>query len=96
MKAVKKVAILGDMYELGDESDEEHRKLGKLVEAENFDEVYFCGKLIKVALEFCPNAAYFEEKQSLAKTLKQKQYEHTLILLKASRGIGLETILNDL
>ncbi|MDH5368015.1 MAG: UDP-N-acetylmuramoyl-tripeptide--D-alanyl-D-alanine ligase [Cyclobacteriaceae bacterium] len=96
MKAEKKVAVLGDMYELGEESEAEHRKLGEIVAAQNFDDVFFCGKLIKKSLETCSTAIYFEDKDDLNKELKKKNYKNTLILLKASRGIGLETVLDSI
>lgn len=91
-----KVLILGDMYELGDQSDEEHATLGKLIAKHQFDEVYFCGKLIKHALNNYPNGQYYEDKIDLANSLNKKKFSNTLILLKASRGIGLETILDEL
>lgn len=96
MAAKKKVLILGDMYELGDVSDEEHRKLGELVAGQNFDEVYFCGKFIKPAAETYPQGSYFENKEKLGKELSNKSYENTLILLKGSRSIELETLLENL
>ena len=96
MKGERKVVVLGDMYELGEESDSEHERLGEIVAAQNFDHVFFCGKLIKPALNTCPNALYFEEKKELGQALRQQKYQDTLMLLKASRGIGLETILEDI
>lgn len=96
MKAEKKIVILGDMYELGEESDLEHRKLGEIVAAQNFDDVFFCGKLIKKSLETCPKGIYFEDKEALGIELKRKNYKKALILLKASRGIGLETVLGSI
>lgn len=96
MKGDKKIAILGDMYELGDEGEKEHRKLGELVNRYHFDEVYFCGKLTKPALDTFPDGKYFENKETLGEALNENNYQDTLILLKASRGIGLETILDKI
>lgn len=96
MKGTKKIAVLGDMYELGDESEKEHRKLGELVSIQKFDEVYFCGELIKSALENYPEGKYFKDKKSLAVALRQKKFQDAIILFKASRGIGLETVLDSL
>lgn len=96
MQWQKKVVVLGDMYELGDESEVEHKRLGELVAAQNFDEVYFCGKLIKSALNTCPEGKYFENKELLVEALERHKIENALILLKASRGIGLETVLEKI
>ena len=96
MKSDYKVIVLGDMYELGDESDMEHEKLGELLNQYQFDEVYYCGKLIKPALNSYPHAMYFEDKEELGKMLVSKNYDNAVILLKASRGIGLETVLGSI
>ncbi len=96
MKALKKVLILGDMFELEGESEKEHRNLGKLIAAKNFTDVYLCGKLIRVAKEEYPAANYFENKEDLIKAIKSKPVENATVLIKASRGIGLETVLDHL
>jgi UDP-N-acetylmuramoyl-tripeptide--D-alanyl-D-alanine ligase len=96
MKALKKVLILGDMFELEGESEKEHRNLGKLIATKNFTDVYFCGKLIRVAKEEYPAANYFENKEDLIKAIKNKPMEDATVLIKASRGIGLETVLEHL
>ncbi len=96
MKAAKKVAILGDMYELEEEAEKEHRNLGRLLKEKKFDKVYLCGKLISVAKNEFPDAMYFESKDLLAAELKQNPIKESTILVKASRGIGLETVLEFL
>jgi UDP-N-acetylmuramoyl-tripeptide--D-alanyl-D-alanine ligase len=93
MKANKKVAIVGDMFELEDEAETEHRNLGKLLKEKNFDRVYLCGKLSRFAKEEFPEALHFETKELLVEALRKNPIEQTTILVKASRGIGLETIL---
>jgi UDP-N-acetylmuramoyl-tripeptide--D-alanyl-D-alanine ligase len=92
MKAMHKVAILGDMYELGDESEAEHNKLGKLLAASGIDEVYLCGSLIRPALAVLPGAQYFEKKEQLAEYLKTHRPQNSTILIKASRGMALEQV----
>jgi UDP-N-acetylmuramoyl-tripeptide--D-alanyl-D-alanine ligase len=59
MNAPRKVVVLGDMYELGSESNEEHRRLGALLMETGMKEVYLCGQLIRLALETFPLAKYF-------------------------------------
>jgi UDP-N-acetylmuramoyl-tripeptide--D-alanyl-D-alanine ligase len=96
MHAEKKVLILGDMFELEEEAESEHRKLGELISNKNFGEVLFCGKLMSYAAELDSRAYHFNDKQELINYLKNKKYENTLFLLKASRGIGLETVVDYL
>jgi UDP-N-acetylmuramoyl-tripeptide--D-alanyl-D-alanine ligase len=92
MKADKKVLIIGDMYELEGEAEKEHQAIGQLVRRKNFAHVYLCGKLFKIAGDDMPEAKYFETKAALADDLKKHPLTDATILVKASRGIGLETI----
>jgi UDP-N-acetylmuramoyl-tripeptide--D-alanyl-D-alanine ligase len=96
MKSNRKVVILGDMFELEGEAEKEHRQLGKLIGEKNFKDVYLCGTLFKAALTEIPQAKYFENKTALAEDLKQHPITDAIILVKASRGIGLETIVEYL
>jgi len=94
MKSANKAAILGDMFELGEASEREHRKLGELVASKGFDKVFFCGKNMKCALEAYPQAFYFENKTELKDALKAHGLKDYLILIKASRGMALEDLLD--
>ncbi len=96
MKAEKKVAILGDMFELEEEAEKEHRYIGSLLRAKKFDRVYLCGKLMQAAREELPQALLFENKNLLIEELKQRPITDATILIKASRGMGLETVLDSL
>lgn len=92
MKAARKVVILGDMFELEEDAEKEHRSLGKLIREKGLTEVYFCGNLIKTALEEIPAAKHFTTKDALMEQLRKDKLTGATILVKASRGIGLETI----
>lgn len=94
MKAENKVLILGDMFELEGEADREHQAIGKLIREKGFKEIYLCGSLFKAALHEIPYAKYFPKKEELAAELRQYPLKDATILVKASRGIGLETIMD--
>jgi len=96
MKADKKVLILGDMYELEAEAEQEHQNIGKLIREMGLKEIYLVGSLFKSALKEIPDAKYFESKQLLMNELKKHPLNNSTILVKASRGIGLETIVEVL
>lgn len=96
MKASEKVAILGDMFELEHEAEAEHRAIGKLLKQKNFDRVYLCGKLMQSAQQEFSTALIFEKKDDLVAELKRNPIHDSTILVKASRGIGLETIVDYL
>ncbi|HTH54428.1 MAG TPA: UDP-N-acetylmuramoyl-tripeptide--D-alanyl-D-alanine ligase [Cyclobacteriaceae bacterium] len=93
MKAAEKVLILGDMFEL-EEPEKEHRAIGKLVKEKNIKHVYLVGTFFKSALEELPDAHYFETKQPLIDELKNRPIQEATVLIKASRGIGLESVLD--
>ena len=96
MKADNKVLIIGDMYELEHEAEKEHRAIGQLIQQKKFTNVYLCGKLFRTTAELIPEAKYFESKSALAENLKERPLTNATILIKASRGIGLETIVEHL
>jgi UDP-N-acetylmuramoyl-tripeptide--D-alanyl-D-alanine ligase len=86
-----KVAILGDMLELGDDSFEEHRKLMEKVKTYDFEKTIFVGP------EFCKandgGFECFENTDDAAAFLGNRKLTGNFILLKGSRGIGLEKLL---
>ncbi len=92
MKAKNKVAILGDMYELEEEAEKEHRTLGKLLQEKKLDRVYLCGTLIRAAKEEYPAARHFETRELLIDELEKNPITDATILVKASRGMGLEGV----
>jgi len=96
MKAKKKVAIVGDMFELEGEAATEHARIGELLKSKNFDTVILCGSLMLSAKTKVETAIYCEQKSELIEWLKQNPINDATILVKASRGIGLETIVDYL
>ncbi len=89
-----KMIILGDMFELGDHAEAEHRRLGEIVSEYPIDKVCFTGKLIVSALEKAPKALYFPDPFSLRNWLEDSKLEDFLILIKGSRGMKLETLVD--
>ncbi|WP_162051462.1 UDP-N-acetylmuramoyl-tripeptide--D-alanyl-D-alanine ligase [Pontibacter pamirensis] len=96
MKAPCKVVILGDMFEMGTESAAEHRALGEAVAEQHFDTVLLCGKDMKYAAEVKADFLHFETKLELQKWLQEHPVSESYVLVKGSRGMGLETLLEVL
>lgn len=94
LEAPKKMLILGDMLELGDAAPEEHLALGKQIADEKFDIVILAGQLMQHALPALPKAYYFPDKFSLHNWVMDNPQENTNILIKGSRGMALESVLN--
>ncbi|GEN69498.1 UDP-N-acetylmuramoyl-tripeptide--D-alanyl-D-alanine ligase [Chryseobacterium rhizosphaerae] len=87
----RKTIIIGDMLELGAESEKEHQNILKLAQDLNFDEIITVGKHFKAVNS--SNLA-FEDTSSLIEYLKQTPIQSENILLKGSRGIALEKVID--
>ena len=96
MEGKKKVAILGDMYELEEETEKEHRKIVDLLVAGKIDEAYLCGALFSKSVKDSDAIKVFGSKDDLSKYLKLNKFSDSVILIKASRGMALESVLDYL
>jgi len=91
MEAPLKIALLGDMRELGAESLAEHSKIASTALSSGIDKVYFVGdEFGKVLPSGC---THFKTSEELAAFLKDNAPEDALVLVKGSRGIRMETVL---
>lgn len=95
-QAPKKIVILGDMFELGQDSAEEHLKLGELAATLNFDQVILCGNEFGTVVKSHPEFTYFKTREDLEQWVKNNPLQNSHILLKGSRGMGLEKIVEYL
>ncbi len=93
MDATRKAVILGDMKELGDTSAEEHQQIGKILSEMALDKVFLFGPEFNPAKKQLPNAYYTTNKDELKTMIAKEAFEDTLLLIKGSRSMGLETIL---
>ena len=87
-----KIVILGDMFELGNNSTEEHLKIAELAINSDFKEVYLIGKAFSTT--GVKNAFIFEDFKAFKTSIKKLTKENTTILIKGSRGMALERILD--
>lgn len=88
-----KIAVLGDMFELGTESLEEHKRIVELVANEAEIRTFFVGKYFyanKIASE---SISFFEDYNSFSSYFKEQNLSNNLILIKGSRGMALEKTL---
>jgi len=91
-----KIVILGDMLELGEYSEQEHEKIIKQIENCTFKTVVFVGvQFFKLKDRF--NHYYFYENiEDFKKDDTTNRITGSNILIKGSRGIQLEKIVNIL
>ncbi|MGP4075125.1 UDP-N-acetylmuramoyl-tripeptide--D-alanyl-D-alanine ligase [Halobacillus sp. K22] len=96
-----KVLILGDMFELGAQSRALHRSVAEAVN-EKIHEVYTIGEhseeISRAVAEKHPQITtkHFTDKNTLSHHVRAALTAETVVLIKASRGMKLEELLNDL
>ena len=88
-----KTVIVGDMLELGEESVMEHQKIWELAQSLNLDEIITVGSIFK---QVNPSEKSFKNTDELIEYLKQNPIKNKNILLKGSRGIALEKVIEFL
>ena len=93
--ARRRLAVLGDMLELGEEAPRLHRETGEAVrEAELWAVGRFAADYAAGAARAGAEARTFADKRSLAAALAEALVPGTVVLLKASRGAALEEVLS--
>ena len=91
-----KIIILGDMFELGTESKQEHKAIVDLIINANQIVCYIVGHEF-YANKIDNNKLFFHEtSESLSKELKSLNIENSTLLIKGSRGMALERALDYL
>jgi len=92
-----KVLVLGDMAELGDESDRYHREVGKYAKENNINQLLVSGQWVKHSADaFGDNAQWFENKEFLVSHLKSVIQSDYKILVKGSRSAQMEQVVDAL
>jgi UDP-N-acetylmuramoyl-tripeptide--D-alanyl-D-alanine ligase len=88
-----KVAILGDMFELGNEAEPEHQKIASMAVESSIERVYLIGKnFFKITVNNS-KLQVFETYENFKEFLTKEKIENATILIKASRGMALERVL---
>ncbi len=97
MGAKRKIAVIGDMLELGSYSAEAHASVGRKAAENKIDVLYTYGKLsletAKAATGGVATVKSFSDKQELSDELCAMLEEGDAILFKASRGMKLEDVI---
>ena len=98
----RRILVLGDMFELGSQSEKLHREIGLLVADCKPDLVFFVGNAMAFAAQEArehgfPASALVraDTADSAAPLLASKIRYSDSVLLKASRGVGLERVLAE-
>ena len=93
--ANRRVAVLGDMFELGADEKELHRKVGEHAAAAGVDALFTIGDLAENIAEG-GGGRHFKDKEAFIKVIGDCIRPGDLVLVKASRGMHLEEIVDEL
>ncbi len=93
LKATFKIVILGDMFELGDDSKLEHQVISELAASQNFNQIILIGENFFKAAPKSSNTKQFKSFKDFKNGFYLSHIENFSILIKGSRGMALERIL---
>ena len=103
LKAKRKIAVLGDMLELGDQTELGHKEVGKKIFSERINIFIAVGKRMHYAveqlieLEFSrANILQFDGPEAAAEKVSQIVQEGDFILVKGSQGMRMEKIVEKI
>ena len=104
----RRVAVMGDMFELGEQEKEMHARVGKYAADKGVECIICAGKLARCIYEGARETAgerkdgpaaeifYFEDRESLLEGINQILKPGDTILIKASHGMGFEKVVEQL
>lgn len=97
----RKVAVLGDMLELGEATETEHKGVGRLAAEVGVDVLVAIGSSSETTAEGARSAGLkdvfsFGSKRNALELLKRILHEGDTVLVKGSRGIALEEVVEGL
>ncbi len=99
----RKIAVLGDMLELGEYTKELHEKVGEAVVQSQIDILFCAGEKAKYIEEQAKakgmtkeNVYWFENKEKMVEKIKEVAKANDIILLKASNGMRFFEIAEEL
>jgi len=97
------VAVLGDMFELGKAARTEHARLGRTVAQYKLDLLVGVGPLTRLLVKEARKSglngsktAWFADQDEAAAWLKDRLQPRDRVLVKGSRGMGMETVVEAL
>ncbi|MOA09708.1 putative bifunctional UDP-N-acetylmuramoylalanyl-D-glutamate--2,6-diaminopimelate ligase/UDP-N-acetylmuramoyl-tripeptide:D-alanyl-D-alanine ligase [compost metagenome] len=89
-----KIAILADMFELGDYSKDEHVKVIDQLKNKGVKKAILIGKHFYNADDQSTDYTFFETTEQAANYLKEHPIENGFVLVKGSRGMKLEGLIS--
>lgn len=93
MEGDQKIVILGDMFELGEQSYDEHQSVIDLAKSLDFSQLYLVGNHFFEHHQNYSNILFFKDFERLKIHLEDYPIKQSMVLVKGSRGMALERLL---
>jgi UDP-N-acetylmuramoyl-tripeptide--D-alanyl-D-alanine ligase len=91
----KRVFVMGDMGELGEDAAALHGQIGKAARSAGIDRLYALGELsINAVREFGAGARHFPRIEELHEALEQEMSADATVLVKGSRFMKMDRVVN--
>ena len=94
LKDKNKIAFLGDMFELGKESFKEHQTIVDVLKNTNLDKIYVVGSNFGETKTDSNKIIILNSFDDLKTVLLDEKIENSTLLIKGSRGMAMERILD--
>lgn len=95
-KRNKGVVILGDMFELGKFTQQAHQQIIEQLESTQIERILLVGKYFFKTQSSDPRVSRFESLEEIKNYLSQNPIENSDILIKGSRGMTMESVVDNL
>lgn len=92
LEGERRIAVLGVMLELGDTSDEEHRRIGLYAAERGVDEVVVVGEGARSIADAVPGSTWVSSNEEAVAWLREHLTQGDVVLFKASRGARLDEV----
>ncbi len=94
LSETNKIVILGDMFELGNNSLQEHQFITDQLDNLNLKKAYLIGESFYKTTTLSKKIQQFKSFEDFKKVFTKTNLQNTTILIKASRGMALERVLD--
>ena len=101
-KGVRKIAVLGDMLDLGPKSCDYHREVGKYAGERGVEVLIGIGQMSRFTCEGAEeylekeNVRHFDKKEDFLNIMSDIVKSGDVILVKGSRGMAMETVVKKI
>lgn len=93
-KHPNKIALLGDMFELGSEAKIEHQNIADLACKLHIDKVFLLGANFFQTTCIDPKVTCYQSFETFKATFNAQILDEALVIIKGSRGMALERVLD--